>query len=111
MSKITFDDLEDFMSFIPVLIQIAISNDDFLDDETSEYFSDISKKVKTVTRKYFVGNPELRLKLKRMLKGFEGNQNVTLTIKADKQQTREQKYLTEKYMTPCELSRKYLKGE
>ena len=99
------------MSFIPVLINVAINNDDFLDDEAAEYFDDISKKVRTPTRKYFVGNPDLRLKLKRMLIGFENNQNVTLTIKADKQQTREQKYLTENYNTPSEIARNYLEGE
>jgi hypothetical protein len=77
MAKINFEDIEDFMSFIPVLINVAINNDEFLNDETSEYFSDIEKKVKAVTRKYFVGNPDLRLKLKRMLKGFQNNQNIT----------------------------------
>ena len=111
MAKINFEDIEDFMSFIPVLINLAIQNEDFSDDETAEYFDDISKKVKTVTRKYFVGNPDLRLKLKRMLNGFDNNLNVTLTIKADKSQTREQKYLTENYITPSETARKYLKGE
>ena len=109
--KINFEDIEDFMSFVPVLIMTAIHNDEFLDDETAEYFDDISKKVKSVTRKYFVGNPDLRLKLKRLLKGFEGNQNITMTIKADKQQTREQKYMTENYKSPLATARKYLKGD
>ena len=47
MAKINFEDIEDFMSFIPVLINLAIQNEDFSDDETAEYFDDISKKVKT----------------------------------------------------------------
>ena len=112
--KLTFDGIEDFMAFIPALINVAIQNDDFLDDETAAYFDDVSKKIKNVTRQYFVGNPELRLKLKRMLAGFENNQNVVLTIKPDKasNENREQKYLTEKWVPIDQTIKKHLnKGE
>ena len=50
--KITFDNLDDFMDFVPVLIQLGISNDDLLSDDASTYFDDISKKVKAVIQHY-----------------------------------------------------------
>ena len=107
--KITFDNLDDFMDFVPVLIQLAIKNDDYLSDDASEYFDDISKKVKAVTRQYFTANPKLRLKLNRLLKGFDNNENVILAIKADKvTQTKEGKYLTESWEPMEETVKKYL---
>ena len=111
MAKLTFDGIEDFMSFIPVLINVAIQNDDFLDDDTATYFDNVSKKIKNITRQYFVGNPELRLKLKRMMAGFENNTNVTLTIKPDNKtnESREKKYLIEKWVPLKQIIKKYMK--
>jgi len=112
MPKIIFQNIEDFMAFVPVLILTAFKNDEFLDDPAAEYFSDIRKKVLPITRQYFIGNPELRLKLKLMLAGFENNQNVVITIKQDSvsNEYAEKKYLTENYQTPVEIARKYLRS-
>lgn len=116
--KVNFDDIEDFMGFIPVLINLAIQNNEYLPDMAAEYFDDVSKKIKNVTRQYFIANPDLRLKLKRMLKGFENNQNVVLTIKGggndaittkENSDTIERKYLTESSWVPMiETIKKYL---
>ena len=99
MAKIIFQNIEDFMAFVPVLILTAFKNDEFLDDPAAEYFSDIRKKVLPITRQYFIENPELRLKLKRMLAGFDNNQNVVITIRPDLESNEnvETEYLTESY--------------
>ena len=106
--KINFENLDDFMDFLPVLIQVAISNDDLLGDGASDYFDNIGKKVKSVTRQYFTANPSLRLKLNRLLKSFANNENVVLTIKSDKNKTKESTYMTESWEPMSETIKKYL---
>jgi hypothetical protein len=112
MAKITFENIEDFMAFVPVLILTAFKNDEFLDDSAAEFFSDIRKKVLPIARQYFIGNPELRLKLKRRLAGFDNNQNVVITIKPDSvsNESYEKKYLSESYRPPVEIARQYLRS-
>ena len=117
MAKIVFDDIEDFMGFVPVLINVGIHNDELLNDATAQYFDDVSMKIKNVTRQYFIANPDLRLKLKRMLMGFENNENVVMTIRAggneavttkENSDTRERKYLTESWVPMKETIKKFI---
>ena len=108
MAKINFENLEDFFDFVPMILGVAIKNVD-PESPAADFYNNISKKMVTQINKYQRENPELRRKLKFMLSGL-GSSNTVITIKADKQsQTREQKYLTESYITPSETARKYLK--
>ena len=114
MAKITFNNIEEFFSFVPLLVMIALKNDDLLDDTAADFFDDISKKVLPIARQYFLqSDPDLRRKLKFLLKGLESNNNTVITIRPDSKsnESREQKYLTENYKSPVEIARKYLRGE
>jgi len=109
--KITFENLDDFVDFVPLILGVLFKNSDMFDPDSlsADFYNDIERKVLPTVRQYTRSVPEQRLKLKRMLKGLEGNQNVTLTIKADKQtQTREEKYMTESWEPIKEICKKYL---
>lgn len=109
MAKITFENLEDFFDFVPMILGVAVFNVD-PESPAADFYNNISKKMSTQINTYTRENPGLRRKLKFMLSGL-GSSNTIITIRSDKQQTREQKYLTENYKTPSETARKYLKGE
>ena len=109
MAKITFQNIDEFFDFVPMILGVAIKNVD-PESPAADFYNNISKKMLTQINQYQRENPGLRRKLKFMLSGL-GSSNTVITIRSDKQQTREQKYLTENYKTPSETARKYLKGE
>ena len=109
MAKITVSS-EEFFDLIPLLMLTAMKNDELLDDNASEFFDDIKKKVLPIARQYYRAvDPALRRKLKFFLSGLESNSNTVITIKGDtKSKSYEQKYLTENYKSPAELAKKYI---
>lgn len=115
MAKITLSQ-DDFFDFVPLLIITALKNQDLIDPDSPavNLYDLIEKKVLTKLRQYFLAiDPELRRKLKFLIKGIESGNNTVITIKGDnanEDQNREVKYLTENYKPPVEIARKYLRS-
>ena len=113
MAKIIVN-LDEFFDMVPLFILTAFQNEEFLNDTALDFFSDIEKKVLPMARQYYLkSNPDLRRKLKFILRGIEGGQNTTITIKGDTSkpnENRERKYLTESWEHPIETAKTYLKG-
>ena len=107
---------DEFFDFIPLLLLTALKNSEMVDPDSPAFdlYEDIEKKVLTKLRQYFLAiDPELRRKLKFLLKGIESGNNTVITIKgeyANEGQNREVKYLTENYKSPVEIARKYLRS-
>jgi len=108
MAKIVFENLDDFFDFVPMILGVAVKNVD-PESPAADFYNNISKKMSTQINTYTRENPELRRKLKFMISGL-GSSNTVITIKADKQQAREQKYLTENYKPIKETILKYLEN-
>ena len=108
--KITFDSLDDFFDFVPMILGTAVKNVD-PESPAADFYDNIEKKMSTQINTYTRENPELRRKLKFMLSGL-GNSNSTITIKADKEANEHDsitQYLTENYQTTQQIVRKYIK--
>ena len=110
MAKITVD-IEEFGDLVPFFLGLFIENPDMLSDDADDFYSKISKKIKTDLRQFIRSVPASRRTFKLIKSVFAGGTgNAVITIKPDGQNaiTTEQKYLTERYMAPAEIAKKYL---
>jgi len=109
MAKLTFENLDDFVDFVPLILGVVFKNSDMFDPDSlsADFYDDIEKKVLPAVRQYTRSVPEQRRKLKFFLSGLEGSSNTVITIKPDKK-SNEQKYLTEGWKPMKETIKKYL---
>ena len=85
MSKITVD-IEQFSALIPYLIGIFSENPELASDDSEEFYSRISKKVKTDIRQHIRSTPDARRQFKLIKDVFEdGGSNAVIQIKAEKE--------------------------
>jgi hypothetical protein len=108
MAKLTFQNSSEFFNFVPLLMQLGTANPQILpNDETAEFYMRVDKKIRSELRKFYLAHPEMRQQTRRLVKGIETGEQITISIKADTAPAAV-KYLKESWAPITKTVQKYM---
>jgi hypothetical protein len=89
-------------------MQLGTANPQILpNDETSEWYIRVDKKIRSELRKFYLAHPEMRQQTKRFVKGVENGEQIVISIKSDTAAPAV-KYLKESWSPMTETVKKYM---